>query len=101
MKPISNGAAAPNSRHAGARHRLPSHPATLRPGDGRDDSEHPFEEGAHDAIGADLRQRLISNAAFELYAQRGFVDGHDVEDWLSAEARIDHLQLGPKPTETE
>ncbi len=58
--------------------------------------DQPFEEGAHDMIDADLRHRLISEAAFEIYASRGFVDGFDVEDWLSAEAQVDHLLLNPQ-----
>jgi len=58
--------------------------------------DQPFEEGAHDSIDPDLRHRLISEAAFDLYAQRGFADGFDVEDWLSAEAQVDHLLLNPQ-----
>lgn len=58
--------------------------------------DQPFEEGAHDMIDPDLRHRLISEAAFEMYARRGFVDGYDVEDWLSAEAQVDHLLLNPQ-----
>jgi len=58
--------------------------------------DQPFEEGVHDMIDADLRHRLISEAAFEIYTQRGFVDGYDVDDWLSAEAQVDHLLLNPQ-----
>jgi len=58
--------------------------------------DQPFEEGAHDSIDPDLRHRLISEAAFDLYTQRGFVDGFDVEDWLSAEAQVEHLLLNPQ-----
>jgi len=56
--------------------------------------EQPFEEGAHDAIDSNLRHRLISAAAFRRYVERGYVDGFDVEDWLQAEAEIDHELLG-------
>jgi len=56
--------------------------------------DRPFEEGAHDAIGSDLRHRLISAAAFRRYVERGYVDGFDVEDWLQAEAEIDHELIG-------
>jgi len=31
-----------------------------------------------------------------MYASRGFVDGYDVEDWVNAEARVDHLLLNPQ-----
>ena len=58
--------------------------------------DQPFEEGVHDMIDPDLRHRLISEAAFELYTRRGFADGYDVEDWLSAEAQVDHLLLNPQ-----
>jgi hypothetical protein len=54
----------------------------------------PFEEGAHDAIDSDLRHRLISAAAFRRYVERGCADGYDVEDWLQAEAEIDHELIG-------
>lgn len=57
--------------------------------------DQPFAEGAHDAIDSDLRQRMISDAAFRRYAERGYVDGFDVEDWLQAEAEVDHLLLNP------
>jgi len=58
--------------------------------------DQPFEEGVHDMIDPDLRHRLISEAAFEMYCRRGFADGYDVEDWLSAEAQVDHLLLNPQ-----
>lgn len=32
--------------------------------------------------------KLIAMKAYELYEQRGRADGHDVEDWLQAEARV-------------
>jgi hypothetical protein len=42
---------------------------------------------ASTAINGDL-QAQISGRAFELYVQRGFQDGHDLEDWLEAERQI-------------
>jgi len=33
-------------------------------------------------------QEKIQNRAFELYEQRGKVDGHDLEDWLQAESEL-------------
>jgi len=56
--------------------------------------EQPFEEGARDALDPDLRHRLISEAAYALYTARGYADGFDVDDWLTAEAEVDHLLLG-------
>jgi hypothetical protein len=34
-----------------------------------------------------MRER-ISNKAFELWQERGYRDGHDLEDWLDAEAIV-------------
>jgi predicted acyl esterase len=59
------------------------------------DADQPFEEGSHDAIDPDLRHRLISEAAFEMYKRRDFADGYDLDDWLEAEEQIDHLLLHP------
>lgn len=58
-------------------------------------AEAPFAEGAHDAIDSDLRQRLISENAYRRYVERDYADGYDVEDWLQAEAEVDHLLLNP------
>ena len=55
----------------------------------------PFEEGAHDALDPDLRHRIISEAAYYLYARRGYEDGYDQDDWLQAEAQIDHVVMNP------
>jgi hypothetical protein len=55
----------------------------------------PFEEGAHDALDPDLRHRMMSEVAYHLYAQRGYEDGYDVDDWLQAEAEIEHVILNP------
>ena len=59
--------------------------------------DQPFEEGVNDAIGGDLRHRMISEAAYYRYAQRGYADGYDVDDWMAAEAEVDHLRLNPEP----
>ena len=59
--------------------------------------DQPFEEGSRDAIGADLRHRMVSEAAYYRYAERGYCDGYEVDDWLAAEAEIDHLLLNPEP----
>ena len=98
MKTASIPSVGTRTRRAiGAKQRLPHHPSTPRPlADGEISSDRPFEEGAHDAIDPELRHRLISEAAFDRYSKRGFADGHDVEDWLSAEAQIDHLLLNPQ-----
>lgn len=59
--------------------------------------DQPFAEGAQDALDSDLRQRMISETAYRLYAERGYADGYDVDDWVQAEAEVDHLLLNPSP----
>lgn len=55
--------------------------------------DQPFAEGAQDAVDPDLRHRLISEAAFRRYTERGYADGYDLDDWLQAEAEVDHVML--------
>jgi len=57
--------------------------------------DQPFVEGAQDSIDPDLRHRLISEAAYRRYVDRGYADGYDVDDWLSAETEVDHLLANP------
>jgi hypothetical protein len=61
-----------------------------------DDPDQPFAEGAQDEIDADLRHRLISEAAYGLHEARGYAEGYDLDDWLQAEAAVDHLLLNRK-----
>jgi len=42
------------------------------------------------AVEAD-REEQIRMRAYELYEARGGEDGHDIEDWLEAEAEINGL----------
>jgi hypothetical protein len=51
------------------------------------------DRAARDPIDADERHRLISEAAHALYAGRGYVNGFDFEDWLTAEAQVDNALL--------
>jgi hypothetical protein len=53
--------------------------------------DQPFAEGALDSMDPDLRHRLVSEAAYRRYVERGYEEGHDLEDWLQAEADIDHV----------
>jgi hypothetical protein len=82
--------------HAGA--ATPMHPrsvGTVAPDpDEAGVADQPFEGGAHDVVDPELRHRMISEAAYALYAQRGYVDGYDVDDWLAAEAEVDHVLIG-------
>jgi len=49
-------------------------------------------------IDAETRHRMISEAAYRLYAKRGYVEGFELEDWLQAEAEVDR-QLGSRSVE--
>jgi hypothetical protein len=48
-----------------------------------------LEDDAKDEIGGELRHRMISEAAYQLYAERGYADGLELDDWLQAEAEVD------------
>jgi hypothetical protein len=50
-----------------------------------------FPDGVIDAIDPDLRYRMISEAAYRRYAERGYEDGYDQDDWLQAEEDVDHF----------
>jgi hypothetical protein len=45
---------------------------------------------------SDRLQGEIARLAFQLYEARGREDGHDVEDWLQAEAALRRDTLLPK-----
>lgn len=47
------------------------------------------DERILDVIDASVRDRMISEAAYERYMQRGYCDGYDMEDWLAGEAEVD------------
>lgn len=51
------------------------------------DCEH-LAEGVTE-IDPELRHVMIATAAYFIAEQRGFVPGHEVEDWYRAEAAID------------
>jgi hypothetical protein len=57
--------------------------------------DQPFAEGPQSEIDPDLRHRLISETAYRHYVERGFTDGGDLDDWLQAEAEVDHTLLNP------
>ncbi|MCL5061546.1 MAG: DUF2934 domain-containing protein [Candidatus Thermoplasmatota archaeon] len=43
------------------------------------------------------REALIREAAYSRYARRGYAPGHDLDDWLAAEAEIE--RIAPEPPE--
>jgi hypothetical protein len=92
------------SKAAGGKHLsrpAPRHPhsvATIAPqGEPESFPDQPFVGGAKDELNPDLRHRLISEAAFHRYANRGYDEGYDRDDWLEAETQVDHVVIGPKP----
>jgi DUF2934 family protein len=54
-------------------------------------AEPKLSASVQDEVDRDLRHRMISEAAYKLYAQRGYIDGFALADWLQAEAEVDHL----------
>jgi len=89
------------STHKGGRNARPAaHPRDvpiLGPEtDEERDPDQPFEEGVGDSIDPDLRQRMVSETAYRLYLDRGCADGYELDDWLQAEAAIEHVLLNPK-----
>jgi len=43
------------------------------------------------AFSLEQREAMIRDAAYYHYARRGYVHGHDLEDWLAAEAEIERI----------
>ena len=67
-------------------------------GDMIDDLDAPIEEDTKGEIGGELRHRMISEAAYQIYAKRGYVDGLELDDWLQAEAEVDRRLGGHRAT---
>ena len=51
-------------------------------------------------ISPEERQAMIREAAYERYVQRGYVVGHDLDDWLAAEVELDLGMPEGQPEET-
>jgi len=43
------------------------------------------------AFSLEQREAMIRDAAYFHFAQRGYTHGHDLEDWLAAEAEIERI----------
>ena len=91
------------TKTSGRRHSRSKHPQTVpvRAGDdeGRSAPDQPFSDRARDTIDPALRHRMISEAAYQRYVERGYADGYDLDDWLQAEAAVEHLLVTPTPSE--
>ena len=48
----------------------------------------PFSGNARADLSADEVRKLISEAAYYRAKQRGFAPGHEMEDWIQAEAEV-------------
>jgi hypothetical protein len=59
-------------------------------------SDASVEQGAQGTLDLDLRHRMISEAAYYLYTQRGYDEGYALDDWLQAEAEVEQLIMSPE-----
>ena len=48
-------------------------------------------------IGPEYRAALIAEAAYLRAEKRGFIPGHETEDWLAAEAEVDTRLMQGQP----
>jgi Protein of unknown function (DUF2934) len=48
------------------------------------------------SLAADEVRQRIAQRAFQLYEARGREDGHDLEDWLLAEAELRRDRIQPR-----
>ncbi len=46
------------------------------------------------AFSLEQREAMIRDAAYYHYAKRGYAPGHELEDWLAAEAEIERIAPG-------
>lgn len=63
----------------------------------QDDPSLPFSEAC--GVDAEMRDRMIGEAAYYRAEERGFVSGYELEDWLEAQAGVDQsLRSGLGPS---
>ena len=75
----------------------PRDTATLALGPEIDDApDQPFAAGVDDMLDADLRHRLVSEAAFHHQAERGYNSDYEDDDWRDAESEVAHVNLHPR-----
>ena len=74
-------------------------PSIAPPGsDIADDQDNASDQDAQGEVGDELRHRMISEAAYQLYAERGYADGLELDDWLQAENEVDRRLAGRRAT---
>lgn len=78
--------------------RTPYRPESVPIVDIDADFDPPFATGVHDVLDADLRHRIVSEAAFHRLADRGYDEAGEIDDWLEAEAEVEH-SLASRPSE--
>lgn len=49
---------------------------------------------SHGALSMEQRETMIREAAYYHYVNRGYAPGGDLDDWLAAEAEIEHGRNG-------
>lgn len=54
------------------------------------------DEPAHATLNAGEVQERIAMRAYELYRERGAIDGYDLDDWLEAEQTIIGSEAHPE-----
>jgi hypothetical protein len=52
------------------------------------------------AFSLEEREAMIRDAAYFHYAKRGYAPGHELEDWLAAEAQLEREAATPSATPT-
>lgn len=52
------------------------------------------------SLSPEARQRMIGEAAYYRYVHRGYAPGHDLDDWLAAEADFERASHRRPPPET-
>ena len=82
---------------AQASNSLPADMRTVPKSEAEQQTKPVFSELAQSEMDEDLRFRMISETAYNLYARRGYVDGFELDDWFQAEADVDRM-LGDRST---
>lgn len=60
----------------------------------RDENKSPHRISSKVQVTSQEREQMIATAAFFRAVQRGFAPGAEVQDWLQAEAEVDHRLRG-------